>query len=321
MIENSVGQQGANHANDVVIIQSALNVCRAKSGQKWIAIDGRVGQETVGAITTFQRQERLQSDGRVDPNGPTVRQLKKIMGEEAAVFGPALSQILDVLKSVDGLASSAPARVKPSFYRVTSQLRRLTGFKDLAAKAKGPQAVTLAAFGGRPNVIGFTGVEEGGAILALALLVFLVASVLIIMTQSPAFRKAVEERAKELDRIMGELKIKMNVGFNDAIQLVVSITNDTIGDANRCQASPAFNPSPECLAAVQQFSFVIARIRNQFNEVIRLVLLFTASSGRGLSMASLRTTINDLIARMQLNAVDLQVALADMKAKCNCPEI
>jgi peptidoglycan hydrolase-like protein with peptidoglycan-binding domain len=68
MIENSVGINGRNALNDVLIIQSALNVWRVKNGRggrRPIAIDGFVGPETTGAIFDFQQSNGLGADGPI----------------------------------------------------------------------------------------------------------------------------------------------------------------------------------------------------------------------------------------------------------------
>jgi peptidoglycan hydrolase-like protein with peptidoglycan-binding domain len=83
MIENSVGANGRNAFNDVLIIQCALNVWRVKNGRGPIAVDGLVGPETTGAILDFQRTNSLGADGRIDANGPTVARLRALLGSEA----------------------------------------------------------------------------------------------------------------------------------------------------------------------------------------------------------------------------------------------
>ena len=65
MIENSVGINGRNALNDVLIIQSALNVWRVKNGRGPIGIDGFVGPETTGAVFDFQQSNGLGADGRI----------------------------------------------------------------------------------------------------------------------------------------------------------------------------------------------------------------------------------------------------------------
>jgi peptidoglycan hydrolase-like protein with peptidoglycan-binding domain len=90
MIEYSVGFRGVNEPNDVLLIQNALTVWRAGNGAAWLALDGLVGPQTIGAIRDFQSFNGLITDGRIDPNGPTLAQLRAVLGEEAAVWSPWL---------------------------------------------------------------------------------------------------------------------------------------------------------------------------------------------------------------------------------------
>ena len=74
-ISGSVGRGGMNARNDVTTIQSLLNNCTAPPSPL-LAVDGVVGPKTIGAIENYQRNVvRGTVDGRVDPNGATLRSL------------------------------------------------------------------------------------------------------------------------------------------------------------------------------------------------------------------------------------------------------
>lgn len=80
-IKKSVGAGGANLRPDVVTIQQLLNgVAPADGGPLPIlAEDGIAGPLTNGAIRKFQQVQQLPAvDGRVDPNGPTLRRLNEV---------------------------------------------------------------------------------------------------------------------------------------------------------------------------------------------------------------------------------------------------
>ncbi len=74
----SVGKNGVNQSSDVKIVQMLLNENIGKlTPFSPLAEDGRNGPKTEAAITEFQtRVVRMQNaDGRVDPNGNTLRTL------------------------------------------------------------------------------------------------------------------------------------------------------------------------------------------------------------------------------------------------------
>jgi hypothetical protein len=75
-IEGSVGQDGDNLEADVRVVQGLLNRQDLAPLSK-LGEDGRVGSQTIEAIRHFQgRYLNMQSpDGRVDPDGKTMRKL------------------------------------------------------------------------------------------------------------------------------------------------------------------------------------------------------------------------------------------------------
>lgn len=70
-ISGSVGQGGKNEPQDVARVQALLDARGFEPG----AADGSVGPRTIGAIVEFQRRFLKVTDGRVDPNGRTWREL------------------------------------------------------------------------------------------------------------------------------------------------------------------------------------------------------------------------------------------------------
>ena len=76
IIHASVGRGGVNRFEDVRVVQELLNKHRRPLMQP-LTLDGIVGPKTIAAIEAFQRRvlSTIQPDGRVDPDGPTVRAL------------------------------------------------------------------------------------------------------------------------------------------------------------------------------------------------------------------------------------------------------
>jgi len=121
MIERSVGQGGRNDPNDALIVQNALNVWLSSQRERWIAIDGLVGPQTIGCIKRFQRGNRLPVDGRIDAGGQSIAMLKSLVGE-AGVFAPVVSELLDVADAAALAAGDAPPEMQQRYALLTHQL-------------------------------------------------------------------------------------------------------------------------------------------------------------------------------------------------------
>lgn len=77
-MHGSVGQGGTNKLTDVIRIQTLLNEhLHGESRPRRLVVSGIVDALTIEAIKTFQRNVvgLARPDGRVDPNGPTLRML------------------------------------------------------------------------------------------------------------------------------------------------------------------------------------------------------------------------------------------------------
>ncbi|MGZ8218147.1 glycoside hydrolase family 19 protein [Methylomagnum sp.] len=79
-ITKSVGAGGVNSADDVKTIQVLLNLNLDKTGPiDRLATDGAIGPNTINAIKEFQGRvvQMANPDGRVDPNGGTLRKMRE----------------------------------------------------------------------------------------------------------------------------------------------------------------------------------------------------------------------------------------------------
>lgn len=83
LINNSVGDNGVNNANDVIVIQSALNQVRSDWGGPQVTLneDGIADDSLNRAIRKFQLYQLGFEDGRVDPNFGTVYRLGLVMND------------------------------------------------------------------------------------------------------------------------------------------------------------------------------------------------------------------------------------------------
>ncbi len=89
LLQGSVGRGGVNQPADVKLVQRLLNNVLAAQHRQLLVEDGLTGPKTNAAIEHYQRQNGLPTDGRVDPNGPTLQLLKAAF--EATVAAGLLS--------------------------------------------------------------------------------------------------------------------------------------------------------------------------------------------------------------------------------------
>lgn len=99
-ISASVGSGGVNKKADVVLIQKLLN--NAGAG---LAVDGVIGNKTIGAIRRYQSNFLRRPDGRVDAGGTTFRNLlqgtHKIAAQPKQEKGPDYEKPTDDLSNFD----------------------------------------------------------------------------------------------------------------------------------------------------------------------------------------------------------------------------
>lgn len=157
-IRRSVGANGANDPQDSAAIQNALNRVSAAQGgaNPPLAVDGLPWGKTIAAIRKFQARQGLVADGRVDPNGPTLRRLNALLAS-----GPAVS--------------SAPAGVTPA----TMQTLYSAVLPEVRHCLRAAEATLLLAW--TELTVGSGAVGTGKNALALTNLHFAV-------SQNPAWR-------------------------------------------------------------------------------------------------------------------------------------
>jgi|HubBroStandDraft_3_1064219.scaffolds.fasta_scaffold09558_2 peptidoglycan hydrolase-like protein with peptidoglycan-binding domain len=102
-INGSVGLGGKNGKDDSKKIQLALNNVLEVFGGPVVPlkVDGLPWEKTIQAIRKFQMKQLGFSDGRVDPNGPTLAKLNELV--DTTDFLESLAQLLG-LSSLPGVA-------------------------------------------------------------------------------------------------------------------------------------------------------------------------------------------------------------------------
>ncbi len=114
-IQRAVGRGVTNpRSEDVLLVQQLLNRHRPAPLSK-IAEDGIQGNETIGAIEEFQRRvvKMNPPDGRVDPNGRTIRMLSQTPGQ-GGVEPSALTHHRIVAASPVGAAGPKTTTTPPA---------------------------------------------------------------------------------------------------------------------------------------------------------------------------------------------------------------
>ncbi len=322
MILKSVGTNGFNNHNDVLIVQCALNVLRSSRQLSLIVIDGIIGPETINAIFQFQRTNiGLITDGRIDPGGATLARLTAQIGGEVFVFGPVVHQLLGLKAEFDRIGLVLPVTAKRPFNRVQQGLNALVPHKDLAVTFGAGPPTNVTGFNSGPQRFGLAGVDDAAAAAALAAMALIIFVFLVALIQSPAFQKDVAVRAKELDRILKDLRINASIGVKESLDLIISIVGDPQTEINRCRQSPTFQNSIECSLALQEFARIAAKIRNIIPKLELLVQILTTNRESGRDFQKIRINFNRLLKEIQQDTADLQVSLANLKDKCNCPDV
>lgn len=121
-IANTVGSRGVNRISDVFRVQLLLNVWRNSVRLPEITEDGLVGPETLEAINAFQKAKTGWVDGRIDPNGRTLRALR----EHAY---PCLNEALAFI--MIGIATTYTPIIYNSNYDIENKLNLPVSEKNL----------------------------------------------------------------------------------------------------------------------------------------------------------------------------------------------
>jgi hypothetical protein len=129
-MKGSVGLGGKNNRDDVVLVQSLLNLVSWQEGgpQKKLATDGISGPLTAAAITRYQRARNLIADGRIDVCGPTIR-----------VLGPSLHSrgLLPLsLKGVEKPSDEFVRALNPNYRPMVRSKAENQPLAAFASKAK-----------------------------------------------------------------------------------------------------------------------------------------------------------------------------------------
>jgi hypothetical protein len=308
MIASSVGRGGLNRRFDCLCVQLLLNSWLNGVGQNSIAVDGIVGRQTISTIGKYQTHNRLFSDCRVDPNGPTITMLLTEHGSH--MFDCAIADLVALSASLSVDPSPQAASINRSVSRIKSEVNAL---KRLAP-ALPNQVVRSNSFGigFRPPVIGAIVLAVPIAALFAALLVLI--AMLIYLQNLPLIQKAQRQTIRELQEAIEGLQNKI---FEEAVKLAVEMETilKMFKDAvAKCGAHPGYTPTPACLEAIRKYQFTVARILKNSAELAHwLPFLRNDPSGTA------RAQVGRLVRNLEKDHLEIQYDVADMMVKCACP--
>lgn len=164
-ISGSVGAGGMNKTPDVSIIQKALNDISAEDGGAAAAplkVDGIAGTLTRTAITRYQQKNVTIIDGRVDPNGPTIRAMNESLGGGGVDIVAAGSGA--------GVAKGGKSPFQPLDPKVVTKIVGLLAKIRVVIRAANFQLDLASPFIGTKKIVKPTGLFQAPARLALNLL-------------------------------------------------------------------------------------------------------------------------------------------------------
>jgi len=160
-ISGSVGTGGMNKTADVRIIQTALNGIPADEGGTTTALkaDGIAGTLTRTAITRYQQKNVTIIDGRVDPNGPTIRAMNQSLGGGVDIVTAG---------SGTGGAKAGKSPFQPLDPKVVTKIVSLLAKIRVVIRAANFQLDLASPFIGTKKIVKPTGPFLAPARLALA---------------------------------------------------------------------------------------------------------------------------------------------------------
>ena len=161
-INGSVGSGGDNGADDVRIVQDLLN----RAAGAGLDVDGDCGPRTVGAITEYQKGFTARPDGRVDPEGLTLRKLRAAVADGRTPSGQPERPPAQGGPAAPGGGASTGTRLQPlgsgkGCYSYSKPERQF-GSEPLLAALRDVGARLARA--GLEYGIGDLSFEQGGAI-------------------------------------------------------------------------------------------------------------------------------------------------------------
>jgi lysozyme family protein len=224
-ISASVGKGGVNRHQDTAFVQVCLNVSRRQENHAPIRVDGIVGPITIGAITDFQRANRLVADGRVDPGGPTITALESRIA--TALESQLRSDMLLVLNHLSSLLTSRRRTLPPGMRARVEQIESLVLNLRGGSGAQG-DSIQPAIYWTNDSprfvlaVAPAAAAAGAAAAAAEAMILALLATIaLLLLIQSlPHLARAVEDLIRRIQVLMAQLLDTVNEAVRGIEELI-----------------------------------------------------------------------------------------------------
>jgi ABC-type multidrug transport system fused ATPase/permease subunit len=294
MLFGSVGQGGLNRRDDALAIQGLLGDLLIAQGSSPLKIDGIVGPRTNKAILDYQRTTSgLPHDGRIDPNGPTLKQLDVECANLYASI--AFTQTWSVINQFQ--AAYQFHQLPQNANRIMMEIRSLaTGLKP-AAMAPGADRFTLDG-GFRPNAMALLAPFRANLLAAtvaveiIVVLIFLV-FVLFVLTSNPVWQRAARDFVKGIRDRIRAMSQKLRDAVDEMIETIekalegsrcAKLCADELNNLKRLRDEmndlidtiPANDNDPE---AVKAMKFRLARLLEEITKAQQAVIDCLARNG------------------------------------------
>ena len=222
-IVSSVGKGGGNISADVCTIQLALNISREQDHLSPISVDGIAGPQTFAAILDFQRRHTRLSDGRIDPHGPTFKELEKIVSPLAEARSRlAMTKVMERLAlELQNRGLQVSPRHQSDWDMLNNAVRGLRGGAVVTMLEPAiffPQrrpAVFQFAFAPAAAPVAAAAAAEAALLALLAAI-----ALLLIIQAAPAMGRSLEDLARQIQTLMSKLVDAVKDGIKGIEDLV-----------------------------------------------------------------------------------------------------
>lgn len=211
-ISASVGKGGANLMADVTRIQEAINIARRLDQLTLIKVDGLVGPETISAISDFQRGHTRVVDGRIDPYGPTLRELENVVTAEveSAIRATLMRIFGDLERELQSRQLQIPQNIQDEMVRIKSAILTLNAgnvLPQIQFAVYYPQQqrpafrLAVAAVAAAPVAAAAAAAAAEAAMLLLLAMI----AMLIIIQSAPAMGRGLEDLMRKIQILMATI--------------------------------------------------------------------------------------------------------------------
>ena len=314
-ISGSVGRGGSNRFADAVHVQGLLNQSSISNRGALLVVDGLVGPKTIAAITQFQAQSTGARDGRIDPDGRT---LKALEGSNPDLACRPLARAITGL--CDQVMAAMPASGLPLNHLPMLQVRNNV---RNSVDALRPHIGAPGTTGGRyafasfpstvPMAFALAAVPLVAILTALILLIGAIVMLLLLHALLPAGMAATSKLAAEIER----QKFVLMRTLGEAMVQIVIFVNDAQRVLDRCKPKGNAQQLLECQRALDEAARVLKNILFKLDALKLLWHRKMSGPPNVIDLNDFRTA-KQLIEELLALVRDMEAAIARVLAKCGC---